>query len=503
MSITELLSLPCVLNTLLHDEEQVILSGAKQFGTSEFLQVVMTGESLSDFLRRIYRGASSYMMDCSIYAQLASLVLDEAWPTTGGFIFLYTNPEVNETFMKLKSNNLGYIAIQNKELRRKLPIPDQRRWAVRINDNQLIGLSEDGPRVMTMAKWVNKLRTKLISPPDSSYLSFKDFDPERLFFNTTPTKTVTNDFNNWGFYINPDFAVLVASYKDGDITVEENPIPLLDGEFVQILYPSPMKVICLEPNPTSGVSGVNTAINIDGVEHVGYDHFKKKMPKYDEVKIIADEDDPDSMHCKRLVENFLDRSKEKLPLYNPVIECPYLPIKPRKEPKEFKLNLRLTSEDERIMLTLFNSISEHVLKYRENFTNGDMYRVAQRGTISSLPIRSFTGQKYAPRITQINTIGRIPEDPVCDSRPFNSEFRRQLEHRTYRTIPHHLPLPFPVDFDGDGLSSPTPRIQMRPFQIKSSHDQFFSAEKQRKHNKTNTLHNQRRNKSMNKFNSGR
>lgn len=120
---------------------------------------------ISSFLARIYDNANKYEMDCSIYAQLISQVLSDTWPTSDGTINLYIADKAGAMpLWESKIDEMGYIGVSDADVSKTLSwltITFKGQWAIRIRDNELLGLTVDGPCVMTMEQWVYHPRTKL------------------------------------------------------------------------------------------------------------------------------------------------------------------------------------------------------------------------------------------------------------------------------------------------------------------------------------------------------
>lgn len=90
-STDEFLKLPCVLMSGIPFHEYPLITKAiTDKGLPDtFIHKILPGETLSMFLARIYDNADKYVMDCSLFAQLISIVMKDGWPVDGGPIILY------------------------------------------------------------------------------------------------------------------------------------------------------------------------------------------------------------------------------------------------------------------------------------------------------------------------------------------------------------------------------------------------------------------------------
>jgi hypothetical protein len=161
-----ILSLPCYVTNSKSVKTVPLLATATKVGTSEFIQKVLPGESLPDFLKRIYHGAEKYDMDCSIYAQLISLVLSDKWPKEGGDVVLYIDDEISgPKLWRSKIPEMGYIFALNPNVAEALIKTEtifKGQWVIQIEKNQFIGLTNLGPVVMGLEGWVTCIRDGLL-----------------------------------------------------------------------------------------------------------------------------------------------------------------------------------------------------------------------------------------------------------------------------------------------------------------------------------------------------
>lgn len=347
-----LLSLPCVLDVVTDITEQPILADAKRFGSSEFLQAVMTDESLGDFLHRVYKGAKTYRMNASIYSQLAALVLSDTWPYMGGFIFLYINPKTNDNFLTAKVNDLGCLKLDDNSSLHQLPDAFKELWAVRVNHRNLLSLTDKGPKVLDIADWVIKLRTNLEefgnadqdlsqiyekTQEDSCYVNSKmefvriprDYHIADLFVKSmrglVRCSLKLGKLDNWGFYPTADYIAISAVYNNGYVFVQEFPRPLKENEIMEIIYPPSMAAIYCAPNPSVSASGTIRESWICDEDCTVYEHFHQKLPRYDKIKVIGD-NDTDGRHIIKLMDAVLSDQPSYLD-WNNILTTAKLPKK--------------------------------------------------------------------------------------------------------------------------------------------------------------------------------
>lgn len=228
--LNTLLALPCVIDDNKSLLKCPIIASADQLGNSHFVHTVNPNETLPMFLKRVYNDSNSYEMDCSIYAQLVSNVLSDRWPTDGGNINLYiADDEGAIPLWESKIDEMGYIGVSNKEVADTLgvlPITFKGQWAIRIRDNELLGLTVEGPRIMMMEQWVSDLRTKMeaFATETSVMPSFFEFSPTKIALiagrNLLDIYFMTNKMNKWGFYSRPGFAAIKANWTSEGIILK-------------------------------------------------------------------------------------------------------------------------------------------------------------------------------------------------------------------------------------------------------------------------------------------
>ena len=160
-----LLSLPCIIKDSIALTDTPILSKAFRKHAFIFKHKIFPAETLTAFLNRIYEGAEVYTMDCSIYAQLAALVLSGKWSSCGGSIKLYICAgKGEEKLCKNKIPQMGYITVRDEEVSKllmEMSTSAKGEWCIQIETNKFLGLSSTGPKVLSMEEWITHLRTEL------------------------------------------------------------------------------------------------------------------------------------------------------------------------------------------------------------------------------------------------------------------------------------------------------------------------------------------------------
>lgn len=279
--LAALLELPCVMP----DSSQSlfdlpILASAERFGTCEFLQTVMMDESLADFLRRVYNGAKTYTMDCSIYAQLVSIVIGNKWPIDGGYIFLYFVNENAHHFWSTKIPELGYITSSNPEVATELltfPTNAKGQWAVRVGKNDFLGLGNQGPALMTVEQWIMELRAEL-KEFAKYHLTVSVFAlSHKELYRFAGSGVVHSWFhldklNDWGFYTQRGYAAITVKVTGDSYVTKENETssPPPPSDDLSKIYPYILQSGWIKPKPEEGISGTTSSMNIDGKEYMLY-----------------------------------------------------------------------------------------------------------------------------------------------------------------------------------------------------------------------------------------
>ena len=164
--LQSLLLLPCVINSDKVLTETPIFTAAECFRENVYFLTVEKGESLSDYLHRVYGGNTPYEMDCSVYAQLSAAVLSGGWPIDGGKIAIYIGAEFGDFMLwNFKIDEMGYIGVSDVKVAgdlAKMATTSKGQWCIRISQDEYLGLGGDGPLVFSMGSWVERLRSGLI-----------------------------------------------------------------------------------------------------------------------------------------------------------------------------------------------------------------------------------------------------------------------------------------------------------------------------------------------------
>jgi len=195
----DLLNLSCIITTGLLSERPILKKALRNNDDLIYIHKVIPNESLKQFLGRIYNNETVYDMDCSLYAQLCSLVLDHKWPIDGGEIKLYIcRGKTGKIFFQKKSQNIGYIRPTNIDTWKYLieAYTDSKgQWVYQIN-NKYLGLTSDGPKLLSLKEWhdriVNGLKKYIDSPIP------KQNQPE--IHGMIKQYYDNNAFSEWGFF---------------------------------------------------------------------------------------------------------------------------------------------------------------------------------------------------------------------------------------------------------------------------------------------------------------
>ena len=168
---TELLNLSCAIDTSIPLMSTAIYQNSKKLDESIFLPTVLPGESIENFLSRIYHCKSVYNMDCSIYCQLVSYVLDGTWPgylsnnTKGLEIPLYIAFGIGDTLLNMmKSKKMFYLTVAKKKAQkilREMETIAKGQWLYKIDEDNYLGLWSDGPKLLSLEKWSHLLYNEL------------------------------------------------------------------------------------------------------------------------------------------------------------------------------------------------------------------------------------------------------------------------------------------------------------------------------------------------------
>lgn len=114
--LESLLSLPCFIpvdGSIL--TQCAILTKSHKICESVYCMHVLPKEDLQSLLKRVYESDGPYDMDCSVFAQLTSKVLDGTWPVNGGSIQIFIDAGCFMSWTE-KHPKMGYIGIKNKKV---------------------------------------------------------------------------------------------------------------------------------------------------------------------------------------------------------------------------------------------------------------------------------------------------------------------------------------------------------------------------------------------------
>lgn len=228
--LESMVSLPCRINESHILLETPILARAVKSAPYIFRHEVLCGESLLTFLDRIYQNSVVYNMDCSVYAQLVSLVLSGKWPTNGGKINLALCADADGSNMvwDCKIPQMGYFSVKDKEtheLIQTAPITSKGQWCVQISENKFLGLARDGPRVLTMEEWVSRLmdgiKQYVADDPRNSLISSQDYLRHCAIKGIIICSIKLGKFDKWGFFDVKGFPSIVSKQTIDGIVLKQ------------------------------------------------------------------------------------------------------------------------------------------------------------------------------------------------------------------------------------------------------------------------------------------
>lgn len=198
--VSLLLSLPCVINDDRILTETPIFTSSKRMDETVYAIYVNKGESLVEFLHRIYSGSPSYEMDCSVYSQLSDYVLTGRWPAEGGNILIFICKDLGEfMLLQVKSKEMGYISVDSADASEnlsKMYTVHKGQWCTRISEDSYLGLSKEGPRIFSISEWVQFLVSGLVQ-----HLQKPAVSQCQVFLNNIISIQIqSGEFDNWGFF---------------------------------------------------------------------------------------------------------------------------------------------------------------------------------------------------------------------------------------------------------------------------------------------------------------
>ena len=225
--LPSLLSLPCVIDDTVPLTEKAIFTTAKFVDDNVYILTIHEGETLSDYLRRIYNNDGPYDMDCTVFAQLASKVLSAQWPINGGKIILCTGAKLGGFMIwSEKIPEMGYIGINDREVNNtvaKTTTSSKGQWCIRVSPNEYLGLSSDGPRTFTLEMWVESLRTGLINYSEISQRDMFTVDYNTVLRNLLHCYGKLGKFDQWAFFIGQKDRSVTAKWTENGVIVTEPP----------------------------------------------------------------------------------------------------------------------------------------------------------------------------------------------------------------------------------------------------------------------------------------
>lgn len=118
----------------------------------------LSGEDLTTLLHRNYTGAKLFEMSCEVFAQLAYAEL--TGKLTGKLLLHIGEREPQHEL-------IGCIHLNNDYNTEPAcgfydTIGNWHRWTIRIGQNDYLGLTESGPKILTLKEWAKELREKLL-----------------------------------------------------------------------------------------------------------------------------------------------------------------------------------------------------------------------------------------------------------------------------------------------------------------------------------------------------
>lgn len=226
--INALLSLPCVINDEKSLIETAIFATAEKEHEHVFAHQILPNESVGDFLRRIYQSEGPYEMDCSTFGQLASYVLGGTWPgstSNGGPIIIAIGaPGVGDVMLwSDKIPEMGYISVtgqENSAILTKIPCASKGQWCIQVDDDKFLGLSRDGPRLISFGEWIARLRDGLVAFADVDSFNMRSSDFYMLASrNLIACLLDDGQLNEWGFFTQKRDPDLTGTWSENDVKI--------------------------------------------------------------------------------------------------------------------------------------------------------------------------------------------------------------------------------------------------------------------------------------------
>ena len=215
-----LLSLPCTIDETKDLRNIPLLITATKINDGIYFLNINPNESISKFLKRIHNHNGPYIMDCTIYAQLVSFVLTNMWPTNGGIIPIFICEDIGTLMLWInKTPEMGYIGVINDKIRANISsmmTHSKGQWCIRISKNKFLGLSSDGPYILSLEEWIIKLRNGLKKHMRDKSISYRDKNLLNLYIRS-------GKLSNWGFFIKSSQPFIKARYNHNNIIIYSNP----------------------------------------------------------------------------------------------------------------------------------------------------------------------------------------------------------------------------------------------------------------------------------------
>lgn len=222
--LPSLLSLPCVIDSDRDLFQTAILATAESFDRTVYILTVKEGESLFEYLHRVYDGEGPYHMDCTIYAQLAAFVLSGKWPIKGGKILIFIAIELGDFMLWTeKIPEMGYISVCDEAVGshlNKIPTSCKGQWCIRLSTDEYLGLASDGPHVFSMSTWVQRLRDGLISYSQTA--AEPSLNINQILINLLYCYIKVGKVDTWGFYPQKGHCAVSAQWTEDAVIVTDN-----------------------------------------------------------------------------------------------------------------------------------------------------------------------------------------------------------------------------------------------------------------------------------------
>lgn len=242
------MALPCVIKSERLFFDIPLVAKARKFNETAYFLDVEPNENIEACLKRIYGHDGPYDMDCSLYAQMASIVFSEAWPSGGGVINLFLGTDFGGFMLwRTKIAEMGYITVASPKIAKHLSemaTTSKGQWCIRVSDNQYLGLASDGPKLLSLQEWVERLRTSL-----EEYSKDVDHRPHFLRFGQMPDIQhirrilldlyfKTGEMDKWAFFSQQNYEHIYAQYTPEGITLSANPEqPPEDDPETKLVHP--------------------------------------------------------------------------------------------------------------------------------------------------------------------------------------------------------------------------------------------------------------------------